>query len=59
MKTVKWMLWFTAISATILAAKIPVFAADTDALVVTESGKVGIGTTTPQNTIHVHDPASS
>lgn len=56
MKTVKWTLCLTMICAATFALQMPAFAADTDALVVDESGKVGIGTTTPGAKLHLQFP---
>ena len=47
MKTVKWTLCLTMILAATFAYQMSAFAADTDALVVDDTGNVGIGTTTP------------
>jgi hypothetical protein len=59
MKPVKLMLCLTVIGAMIFAAKIPAFAEDTDALIVTDSGKVGIGTETPGSKLTVVGESSS
>lgn len=53
MKTVKWTLCLTMICAATFALQTSAFAADTDALVVTETGHVGIGLDDPQYPLDV------
>jgi hypothetical protein len=53
MKTFKWTLCFALICVAVFAFDMSVMAADTDVLIVDETGNVGIGTTSPSSKLHV------
>lgn len=55
MKTVKWTLCSMIVCAVIVTFQMTALAADTDALVVDETGNVGIGTDQPRSRIHAVD----
>lgn len=53
MKTVKWILCSMIVCAALVTFQMTALAADTDALVVTDNGNVGIGTSNPEATLDV------
>lgn len=55
MKTVQWTLCLMIVYAVVVTFPMTALAADTDALVVDETGNVGIGTSSPLSRIHVVD----
>lgn len=54
MRTVKWTLYLMIVCAMVVTLPIAAFAADTDALVVDETGNVGIGTDNPTQMLEVN-----